>query len=133
VNALLDLAARCEAATGPDIYLDADIRDALGLGHDYRADWRGWGYDERGVGIEKPKAFPYTASLEAAMSLVPEGVSFAVGRGIETELGDSATDYAWCGSKSEPHKGPYCWAATPAAALCAAALKAKASMEAASA
>jgi hypothetical protein len=52
---LLELAAACEAATGPDRALDAAITLALAaLG--------------RRVGIRK-----FTASLDAAMALVPEG------------------------------------------------------------
>ena len=108
-DVLLELAERCEAATGPDLKLERDIRKALGLYHS--------------VSAAKCR---FTRSLDAAMTLVPEGVSFAVGKGIETELGGSATDYAWCGSKAVPHEGPYAWAATPALALCAAALRARA-------
>jgi hypothetical protein len=127
---LLELAAKCEAATGPDAAIDREIwlkavadkeqRFLVEVGRDahgdkeanFRTDWMADGAR-------------YTASLDAAMTLVPEGVSFALGKGIVTELGDSATDYAWCGSKADPHSGPYCWAATPALALCAAALRAR--------
>lgn len=111
------LIARLEKATGPDYRLSQDIGEAINLPGHYR-------YEH--PGSENQSWKNYTASLDAAMTLVPEGVSFAVGKGIETELGGSATDYAWCGSKAVPHEGPYAWAATPALALCAAALRARA-------
>ena len=52
---LLELAERCEAATGPDCVLDAMIDMALNLTPNE---------------AESP---PLTASLDAAMTLVPEG------------------------------------------------------------
>ena len=53
---LLALAARCEAATGPDRELDAETAVAAG--------WARWLDDE---------CLAYTASLDAAVSLVPAG------------------------------------------------------------
>lgn len=72
-----DLIAQLEAATGPDRELDAAIKELVGHAWDYAADW--------GMrGNEKPVALPYTASIDAALTLVPEGwlmrlVSFAKG------------------------------------------------------
>lgn len=60
------LALRCEQATGPDRALDVGIKEALGHPWDHSADWGP-------RGSESPVAYPYTASLDAAMSLVPEG------------------------------------------------------------
>lgn len=63
-DALWAQAWRCEAATGPDREIDRAIRDALGLPNDYAADWGPRGHDV-------PAAYPYTTSLDAAMTLVP--------------------------------------------------------------
>jgi hypothetical protein len=51
---LLDLASRCEKATGPDDKLDWDIAIVSN-------------------GFDPEYPLPYTASLDAAMTLVPEG------------------------------------------------------------
>lgn len=119
LSKFIELAERTEAATGPSIHLDADIRDALGLCSDYSADWNGWGYDEHGHAIERPKAYPYTASIDCAMWLVPQNcvamvTSYSTGRGSA----DVTTIAKSFGSN----------AATPALALCAAALKARATI-----
>lgn len=116
---LLRLALLCEEASGADRELDLDIAFALQV--------EGSGYTDRHnedgtftkINIVAPR---YTASLDAALSLVPEGLDFAVGHGIETEHGGSSVDYAWCGEG----KGPLIFAATPAVALTAAALRARA-------
>lgn len=69
---LLALAERCEAATGPDRELDALIAyQHLGLfvrneGHPLGRKC----YDTHGIEVALPR---YTASLDAAMTLVPEG------------------------------------------------------------
>jgi hypothetical protein len=74
---LLDLASRCEAATGPDREIDCLI-------HEWRFTeltpaMRGMYYGEptgeyfRDGGETTFRAPAYTASLDAAMSLVPEG------------------------------------------------------------
>jgi hypothetical protein len=109
---LLKLAERCEQASGPDLDLSHDIARAL-VGHS--------GY----------KYQPYTASLDAAMTLVPEGwqgdrLSWWAGCEascvlIETHLvGDEwVREAGWLGRVEGE-------AATPALALCAAALRARA-------
>jgi len=56
----------------------------------------------------------YTASLDHAMTLVPEDYDWAVFR-----TNGGLTIHAWCGSKVEHFGG------TPALALCAAALRAR--------
>lgn len=100
---LVELAGRCEQVSGPDRALDCLIGDAIGA--------------RTRNGVINVSA-TYTASLDAAMTLVPEGL--------------------WAeGSLSSPGQlevhGPCTydplgkgWAATPALALCAAALKARA-------
>lgn len=50
MSKLIDLAERCEKATGPDKVLDFDIADAVGA------------------------CYSYTASLDAAVTLVPESL-----------------------------------------------------------
>jgi hypothetical protein len=66
------LAKRCEAAAGPDRELDAEIAATAGLrvvdeGHPLGRCC----YDRNGISIVLPR---YTASLDAAMTLVPEGM-----------------------------------------------------------
>lgn len=130
---LLALAASCEVASGADIQLDADIRDALNLPSDYSVEWRGWGYDEAGNPIEKPKAFPYTASIDAAMTLLPDECLFTA-RTVWDKMKPAGLGFVSRYEKGEfgGHERLY-WmdehqalAATPALALCAAALRARA-------
>jgi hypothetical protein len=97
---LLQLADRCEKATGPDRQLDADIFTALKLVPDRKHD----GYP----------FYAFTQSLDAAMTLVPEGEDWAVGSG---PLFPTSARVAG---------KPAVQAATPALALCAASLRAKA-------
>lgn len=104
---LLELAERCEKATGPDRVLDGDIAEALGfrvknVAHQVI-------YTHAGLpGSTSP--LRYTASIDAAMTLVPEGAEWSL---------DSAGVYAVVNHKPGA-------AATPAIALCIAALKARA-------
>jgi hypothetical protein len=105
MNALLELAERCEQAAGDDatalIHLEADIRAALMI--DPESQQR-----------------PFTSSLDAAMTLAPEGwAKYAVdaddgGCIFELETDDD--------QKVEVH------ARTWALALCAAALRARAAL-----
>ena len=105
VDPLLDLAERCEAATGPDLALNDAIARA-------RSKWEGrlvWS------GLSRP----YTASLDAAMTLVPEGWER-----IETtslNYTDGSVRHYAAVNFMQPSK-----AAAPSLALCAAALKARA-------
>jgi hypothetical protein len=99
---LLELADKCERASGPDRELDEAIaRQTHILG---RRMWSG-------------VAKPYTASLDSAMTLVPEGSAWRV--------------VTWPKNTEGPKAGalvegaPDVLAATPALALCAAALRAR--------
>jgi hypothetical protein len=86
---LLELAERCEAATGPDRELDVELAVVAGLIRDPEFE-RGYFYGagnncdyvlERGDydhGNNAPELPSYTASLDAAMMLVPEGHIVAV-------------------------------------------------------
>jgi hypothetical protein len=93
---LLALADRCEQAAGPDRELDAEIARFLVLtgAEDIARSRYGWSY--------------FTASLDAAVTLVPEGCGWMVMKNV-AKVG------RW------PKR-----ASTPALALCAAALRARA-------
>jgi hypothetical protein len=118
---LLGLAERCEQATGPDHPgLDTDIHEAVGncvhreteyyqVQSDTGFTCKACRKDTYGFAIPK-----YTASLDAAMTLVPEGEDWAVGSG---PLFPTSARVAG---------KPAVQAATPALALCAASLRAKA-------
>ena len=97
---LLELAERCEQATGPDLELEmaiSRVRDAAG------------------------KVLPqldYTRSIDAAMTLVPEDFDWRLGR-----TNSGLTIHAEVGGQAEEDMR---FGATPALALCAAALRARA-------
>jgi hypothetical protein len=114
VEGLIELAGRCEKATGPDRELDAKIAPLTGLrfvdeGHPLGRCC----YDEHGHRVPLPA---YTASLDAAMSLVGDAWWFVertpCADGYDAEVAE------------EKSRG-----ATPALALTAAALKARIAME----
>jgi hypothetical protein len=110
MNALLQLAERCEAAEGADRELDWAIFDLVATNP------QRCGYMELGL-----QAVPaYTASLDAAMTLVPEGWN---GR-LEWCRGAGYADLAHvkAGRGFEDCRP----AKTAALALCAAALRARA-------
>lgn len=133
-DALLALAERCEKASGPDDVLDADIFQAMRpeLASD---PWKRVTYpngkhpffvddsDPGMMGIASPPRF--TASLDAALTLVPKGHKWTL-----HSADDRDTPCAYC----VPDMGRLPWpvwvndvhAATPALALCAAALRARA-------
>lgn len=113
---LIALADRVDALTGPcretdfwisvrvngTEYADAELQSDIDL-----------------VGIEGMVIdAPYTASVDAAMTLIPEGYDWAV---FHTNSG--LTVHAWCGSRDDV------FANTPALALTAAALRARAERE----
>lgn len=99
---LLALAERVENAAGPDRELDAEIAIKLAVPIPFSA-------DEDGCMVQKMGDVPrYTASIDAAASLVPDGEGFAL-------VYNAAKVGIWTG------KGK-----TPALALLAAALFARA-------
>lgn len=128
---LVELAARCEQATGPDRELDKLIAETLALPHGPRS---GWSNDENGDHwiVEECSAL-VTASLDAAMTLVPEGTLWKVDYGIawsDEEPASGGRNYrAGVGIGDVPAQWHHGWsAATPALALTAACLRARASM-----
>lgn len=106
---LLELAGRVEAAGGADREIDRAIMEALRRAPDYAADW---GPRDNC----HPAPFAYTASLDAAMGLVPEGYDWIIehvngGLTIGARVGHNDPDRT-------------SWGATPALALTAACLRA---------
>jgi hypothetical protein len=77
------LALWCEAASGACREIDGAIKNIVGHGWDYSADWDYWNPFKREK-ESRPVAHPYTASIDAAMTLVPEG-------GRWWKAGDNAT------------------------------------------
>jgi hypothetical protein len=134
-DTLLELADRCENATGPDRELDAIICAALDgyTGVEERSGWIvavGKPFTERSLGRIDPGEHSrnftpqhhdtptFTASLDAAITLVPEGwVECYLRRFDDTALADC---YQSGGGKTTGE------AATPPLALCAASLRARA-------
>lgn len=116
-KALLELVDRCEREE-PSRELDAAIHRYVLTGDPSPRD--GW----VPVNLQDNRAKPYTTSLDAAVTLVPEGKNFDVtGRDLNQTNAADATIWA-----------PLCprypgVARTPALALCAAALRALASQE----
>lgn len=109
---LLALALRCEKASGPDWNLDAEIWHATDT--------------EKAECFDRKDAPAFTASLDAALTLVPEPLdwlirsrchSFRHGHYAHIMAGDVNTTGRTMGE---------CWAITPALALCAASLRARA-------
>lgn len=98
------ISERVEQAEGPSRELDLAICIALNTG--------------RGTDPRNPGAPPYTSSLDAAMLLVPVGFRRII------DAFNSGTSEALLNRGSE-RKWHHAKAATPALALCAAALKAR--------
>jgi hypothetical protein len=120
---LLELADRCEQATGPDRELDAEIAEASGnMPEDYQRAthygeprpyfWHKFEHEGEIIPLR------YTASLDAAMTLVPEEAWWSVMRAPCAEGYDAEV------ASDDPRH-----AATPALALCAAALRARAGQQ----
>jgi hypothetical protein len=136
---LLDLAERCEAATGPDRELDCRIHCAVKdwpieqLGNEFYALIDGKRYMVGWLGNEVKSAYYacrtdsgaplYTASLDAAETLVPNGYKWSVFGG------GYATVEPWSGEESDDECGTSeTKCATPALALTAAALRSRAEL-----
>jgi len=112
------LSARVEALEGPDREADAEIARACGAEYGPKS---GWCDNESGdYWTVENCALHYTASLDVAMSLVPEGYGYEVRSmdGLERHIAGCFFD-----DTGEPDF--WAQAATPAIALCAAALKAR--------
>lgn len=66
---ILELAKRVEALDGPDREVDRAVRQIFGHAWDYAADWDRLN-TSTGIKEINPVAKPYTASLDAAMTLI---------------------------------------------------------------
>ena len=135
---LMELAERVEALSGPNHEIDSLIGAAVGLKYRILRDGSGrgkgmeWLEDGHGVETWAPHAPRYTASLDAAMTLVPEGCGWLTGWGQtrpdEPMGGARITRNArFVGYRENYDEIAVGEAATPALALCAAALRARAS------
>lgn len=107
-----ELAARCEAATGPDRELDAEITR--------------WAYRCAGANVPDDFVFidpsEYTGSLDAAFWLVPEHYRL----GTLTELESAGPRWAAkLFNRGKPGGLPCCGGASAALALCAASIRAR--------
>ena len=118
--ALLALAERCEATTGPDSKLERDIAFAI------MPDSPKKNRQVRGIEYAPPAA-PFTASIDAALTLVPDPKFYVLDERPKSDGRHTVT--AWVGwwTNSETWaKTDTVEAAMPALALCAAALRARA-------
>jgi len=121
------LAERCERAQGPDRELDAEIAEARGAVP--AGAFRMYGFPEKAVwGLDAYntwKAPAYTASLDDALTLVPEG--WHVGLWVDPD--GTARVRMGNGERVIYAGSPQANCATPALALCAASLRARAGNE----
>ena len=139
---LVELALRVEAATGPDRELDALIRCAVfapeGACVEKSPHNGAWciydGKDRQGRSrLWEPRTLTrlqrlgeFTASLDAAMSLVPEGWAICTGHGVEGEQGSYFTILTYLDPETESETVREATGDNWAATVCAAALRAKA-------
>lgn len=128
---LLELAERCEAAEGPDRALDCWIMGKVSDPSWTDADCE-YAAHNPGVTLGPPA---YTASLDAAMMLVPEGWGWLVSqpnaKALASGLLKERTPVMGEVQYGIDHRHTVA-AATPALALCAASLRARAHLPAAS-
>lgn len=136
---MLSLAERCERATGPDDMLDRDIKIACEGLRDTPEGYRWKLFPDEVVDRQQfPLLYPdgtptnrqmmsspaYTSSLDAAMTLVPEVLEWETG-----SVGWARLRPADTLDQLDPRVVLVRKAATPALALCAASLRARASSE----
>jgi hypothetical protein len=122
---MTDLIQRLRAATGPDRELDAEI--CRRLGYEVRTDGGRGHYYEPKKNWSWENVPAYTASLDAAMTLVPDETMASVGRWKHCEAGTwhwSAQILPVC-RIVESHERHQAEAPTPALALTIAALLAR--------
>ena len=123
---LLELADRCEREEASR-ELDAAVLIACGHQAILRSRVMGWEYRPNRIGIWQSMPSP-TSSLDAALTLVPEGddVFWRVGHDQHDPSGFRAQ--VLLASRAEPRDGFFAVADAPALALCAAALRARAAV-----
>lgn len=112
---MTDLIARLEAAEGPDRELDAEIENLLAGGSDRDLEYI------VSNGVEDTTAPPrYTASIDAALTLVPEGWTWGI-----MHCAGAPPEVCFYRAVCGVYSSIVAVAATPALALCIAALKAR--------
>jgi hypothetical protein len=117
---LLELATRCEQATGPDKSIDREIAMATGWQH------RSGGVWERVLEWERPA---FTASLDAAMTLVPDSCLAMVKQLWDGDSKSALARVSRYVASSRFWMGDWSGLSdVPALALCAAALRARAAI-----
>jgi len=125
---LLALAERCEQAAGPDRELDARIECAV-QGITFRKLLGPYAYRTSRGDIGLINAKRYTAWIDAAVTLVPEGYYWQAANGKRRHSEPQACADLFVAHG--PNRGDMSFtadAATAALALCAAALRARAAM-----
>ena len=143
MSSLLDLAERCEKATGPDRQLDLDIINAITsksgwFWHDDRHETisrNDYGHGAPGNPI--CSLDPHTSFIDYALELVPEGWQWSVSNRARAPHAGRAyihnNELINIGGGMTPnpkYRGAEVTAATPALALCAAGLRARHSLAA---
>ena len=123
---MTDLLERIEAATEGSRELDKDIASQVHPGTDWDKRYTanvGWGHPDFNRVMRANPVPHYTTSIDAALTLVPEGWGFkadcGLGYGNECTVGHVG--------ENKMYDQPDGWAkaATPALALCAASLRAR--------
>lgn len=117
-----DLISRLSAATGPSRELDAGIALANGWAH--RTMPNGERYWRSPTGVICPQPPRYTASIDAALTLMPEGYGFMI-RYHETADGKMRACCSLLGCSNGDGDTWDVWGNTPAIAIVIACLKAK--------
>ena len=116
---LIEIAERCEKATGPDREIDGRIHFATVLAEPWPDDGMRLVAATEQFEDSRDTVARYSSSLDAAMTLVPEGCAFEV----------TTTGFSPGASVVRPGVNEGAYAATPALALCAAALRARATQK----
>ena len=124
VDGRLALAAQCEAAAVGSFYLNKAILQALGY------TWRGMGYWFRDDSHQWKGSTQFTQSIDAALTLVPEKFSTQMWLSLRCNEGKTHPPKVAIWSHNDGHLvrsrfNLEVTAATPALALCAAALRAR--------
>lgn len=129
------LAERIEQATEPSRELDAEIALAVGWTYRLRGDGHCWFPPNSKYPWEhEMDAPPFTASIDAALTLVPEGLEWSVSF-IRDRVGlpDEAIIYLkpfYEFEADDPEAMVICYGHTPSLALCTAALRAASASQA---
>lgn len=121
---LIELAEQCEKACGADREIDLRIQMAT------NPEWAPIKENEVNFHVRYGGHPRFSASLDAAMSLVPESAGLGIERYWNQHGEVWSAEIRTGGVPDNPRKVFDCYdAATPALALCAAALRARAQQE----